>query len=89
MVFHDAITKSYVDRRISVAGAPFIGGSDDYAGLWSKHAGFKSGVVHDFSQAIKVDRGKRRLIVDQRAREATEARCKGKDLVLFVEAEKA
>ena len=88
VVFHDAITASYVRRSIQVAGAKFIGGSDEYAGLWAQHAGFSNGTVHDFNKAILVDRQQRRLIVDRNTPEASPGLCRGHDLVLFVEARK-
>lgn len=39
-VFHDAVTAHYPSNNIRPGGAPFISGSDDYASLWAKHAGF-------------------------------------------------
>lgn len=88
VVFHDAITATYVERKIQVAGAPFIGGSDEYATLWAEHAGFSKGKVHDFQQGIRVDRGQRRLVVNSDVPEASRLQCRGRDLVLFVEVEK-
>jgi len=49
VVFHDAISATYLTKRIQVAGAPFIGASDVYGELWGKHAGFLKSRVHDFS----------------------------------------
>lgn len=72
-VFHDAVSESYVagGRGPVVGGAPFIGGSDDYLGLWRRYAGFTgdklfntSTRVYDFSRAIRVDRRQRRLLID-------------------------
>merc|ERR1712146_858757 len=62
-VFHDAVSAAYVagGRGPVVGGAPFVGGSDDYLSLWSKHAGFASvnSRCYDFSDAIQVDRRNR------------------------------
>lgn len=87
VVFHDAISASYVQQRINVAGAPFLGGSDDYGGLWAQEAGFGKFFVHDFG-SLHVDRSRRRLVVDPRYAEATPERCAGRNLPLFVVAEK-
>lgn len=87
-VFHDACSKQYIDAGVVVGGAPFVGGSDEYAHLWKAHAGFGSSVVRDFNAAVKVDRANRRVIVDPRAPEATPAYCAGHNVVLFVEAVK-
>ncbi len=71
---------------MSVAGAPFIGASDEYVNMWRSIGGFGSGYAHDF-RAIKVDRARRRIDVDRRWPEATAARCAGQQVVLFVEVE--
>mmetsp|Transcript_23338 Transcript_23338/g.53280 ORF Transcript_23338/g.53280 Transcript_23338/m.53280 type:complete len:291 (-) Transcript_23338:68-940(-) len=86
ILFHDAITSDYLRARISVAGAPFLGGNDNYLGLWSTLAGFddaKRSVVLDFSRAIHVDRARRKLVVDDKFRADPEY-CRRKHLVLFV-----
>lgn len=89
LVFHDACSASYVahGRGPVVGGAPFIGGSDDYASMWRKHAGFSKAFVRNFD-SIRVDRRNRQLIVDDEYPEATEAQCRGRNVVLFVTAEK-
>lgn len=81
VVFHDAISASYLTAGIVVHGAPFIGGSDNYADLWGAH--FDTTVL-DMSLSVRVDRNKRNLIVDRSAI-ATPARVRGKNVVLFVE----
>lgn len=85
--FHDACSKTYVTKGISVAGAPFIGGSDEYTRLWADHAGFDAGYARDF-RSVAVDRRNRRVRVDPNVPEATPGRCRGRDVVLFVEAQK-
>jgi methyltransferase (TIGR00027 family) len=85
--FMDAITRNYVNAGIVVAGARFVGGSDDYLGLWKRLAGFGSGIVHDFSRGIRVDRARRALAVDRR-QQLTPQMCRNRDLVLFVTVEK-
>lgn len=89
VVFHDAISKSYLRSRIVVAGAPFIGGSDDYKGLWMQRAGFfgKDSWVYSFS-SVHIDRRQRRLWIDYGAPEATPGFCAGHSEVLFVVVEK-
>jgi len=86
-VFHDAITHTHLGSRISVAGAPFIGGSDDYGLLWAKHAGFTSTYVRGLD-SIWVDRRHRRLGYDERVPELTSERCRYRNYVLFVTAAK-
>jgi len=86
-VFHDAITASYVKQRVVVGGAPFIGGSDDYAALWHQEAGFQRTDVIDFNERVKVDRANRRLQVFN-GYSLTERDCRGRHLALFVESEK-
>jgi len=86
-VFHDAISRSYVKTGVSVAGAKFVGSSDDYARLWADVAGFQKSYVSDMN-AISLDRENRRLYFDRRVPEATPSRCYGRNVVLFVEAEK-
>lgn len=86
-VFHDAISAEEVKSRIVVAGAPFLGGSDDYGGLWRDEAGFhRSDVIH-FKRDIHVDRKRRRLEVFD-GPSLTERDCRGQRLPLFVTAEK-
>ena len=89
VVFHDAVSANYVagGRGPVVGGAPFIGGSDDYKGMWREHAGFGEGYARDFS-SIKVDRAQRKLRFDDGVAEATPARCRGNSVVLFVVAQK-
>ena len=89
LVFHDACSASYVagGRGPVVGGAPFIGGSDDYAGMWHKHAGFSSAYVRNFD-SVRIDRRNRRLLIDDEQPEATPAQCRGRNVVLFVTAEK-
>jgi len=86
-VFHDACSAKYMTNGIVVGGAPFIGGSDEYARLWAEHAGFASSYVRDF-RSISVDRASRGVKIDARMPEATPKACAGRDVVLFVEAEK-
>lgn len=88
VVFHDAITASYVKVGIAPGGAPFVSGSDDYAKLWAEHGGFRTTFVRNF-QSVHVDRSSRSLILsDEKEARATPAVCRGKELVLFVESEK-
>jgi len=84
--FMDAISESYVHARIAVAGAPFVGGSDDYADFWAREAGFGKTFVHDFQRSVYVDRANRRLVVYRE--EATPRVCNRRERVLFVETEK-
>lgn len=87
-VFHDAVTAHYVRAGIAPGGAPFISGSDDYGQLWKEHAGFDASFVRNFG-AVKVDRRRRHLALDSGpTSEATPLVCRGRDIVLFVEAEK-
>jgi methyltransferase (TIGR00027 family) len=86
-VFHDSISRHYVRAGIAPAGAPFVSGSDDYGKLWQEMAGFNKSFVRDFG-SIRVDRRSRSLLLDQRDAEARPEICRGRDLVLFVEAEK-
>ena len=90
VVFHDAVSANYVagGRGPVVGGAPFIGGSDDYRRLWAEHAGFDAGYARDF-RSVSVDRRQRRVRVDPHVPEATPLRCRGRDVVLFVEAQKS
>ena len=83
VVFHDAITASYLQQGIAVHGAPFIGGSDDYAALWGAEFDTK---VLDMARSVRVDRANRRLVVDLSSTQAlvTPARAKGNNIVLFV-----
>lgn len=41
-MFSDVVSAEYVRGGMGpvVGGAPFIGGSDDYVGLWREHGGF-------------------------------------------------
>lgn len=90
VVFHDAVTASYVQAGISPGGAPFISGSDDYARLWSEHGGFASCSVRNF-KSLSIDRRARCLARRDDAKTNMSARpedCRGRNLVLFVEAEK-
>lgn len=82
VVFHDAISATYLRENIAVHGAPFIGGSDDYAEMWGV-ANFDTTVL-DMSYSVRVDRANRGLIVD-RSETATPARIRGRNVVLFVE----
>lgn len=88
-VFHDACSASYVSGGGGpvVGGAKFIGGSDDYGGLWATHAGFTDGYVRNF-ESVGLDRGRRRLVIDSNHPEASPTQCHGKRVVLFVTAEK-
>ena len=88
-VFHDAVSANYVrgGRGPVVGGAPFIGGSDNYGRMWAEHAGFHKALVRDF-ESIRVDRANRRLDIDEKYPEATESRCQGRNVVLFVTVEK-
>jgi methyltransferase (TIGR00027 family) len=82
VVFHDAISATYLREGIAVHGAPFIGASDDYAEMWGA-ANFNTTVL-DMNYSVRVDRRKRGLIVD-RSQIATPARIRGRNVVLFVE----
>ena len=70
-----------------VAGAKFIGGSDDYGKLWATAGGFEKTFAHDF-ESVRVDRRRRGLAIDQGVAEATAQRCRGRNVVLFVTAER-
>merc|ERR1712146_491400 len=76
-VFHDAISAHYITAGIAVAGAPFIGGSDEYGKLWAQHAGFDTGFVRDF-RSVSVDRARRSVVVDPRVPESTPASLAGR-----------
>lgn len=86
-VFHDACSARYVSAGIVVGGARFVGGSDDYGKLWAQYAGFDASIVYDFN-AIIVDRYHQYVMFNRRAPLATPQHCAGRDVVLFVEAEK-
>eukprot|EP00971_Amphidinium_carterae_P288550 5729578-Amphidinium_carterae.2 len=64
---------------INVMGAPFIGGTDSYAMLWSEEGGFQA-TLYDF-QSVVVDRAQRVLRLSSRAGmgRCTEAMLRGKD----------
>ena len=83
--FHDACSLTYVSKGINVAGARFIGGSDDYRGLWAEHAGFSRSFARDFN-SVRVNRARRSLEIDHSVPEATAKVCRGRNVVLFVEA---
>ena len=85
-LFADACTARYPEQGISIHGARFVGGSDDYAALLDKHADFRETRIHDFSSSIDVDRSKRELVV--RNQFLTPAEMRGKLTVLFIESEK-
>lgn len=88
VVFHDAITQSQVASGIEVAGAKFVGGSDDYGSMWGYEAGFWRTYVRNFD-SIWVDRRQRSLWMDNRSwAEATPQRCWGQKFTLFVQSEK-
>ena len=89
-VFHDAVSASYVDggRGPVVGGAKFIGGSDAYGTLWATHGGFDRAHARDFT-SISVDRKARAVAIDPRVPEATADVCRGRQVVLFVTAEKS
>lgn len=87
-VFHDAITHTHVSSGIVVGGAPFVGGSDDYAGMWAQEAGFHKTSVRSIDR-FWVDRRNRRLVVDDSpSAEATAQVCRHQKLCLFVQSEK-
>jgi len=86
-VFHDSITASYVSAGIAPGGAPFVSGSDDYAGLWREEAGFDTTFVRDFS-TVSVNRSTRSLQFGSGG-ELPPAKCRGRDRVLFVTSEKS
>ena len=90
VVFHDACSATYVrgGRGPVVGGAPFIGGSDSYSALWAQEGGFGRNYVYDFGEAISVDRRQRRVVVDDRVPEATPEQVAGRNVVLFVVAQK-
>ena len=89
VVFHDACSASYVrgGRGPVVGGAPFIGGSDNYAALWAQEGGFARTYVHNF-ESFSVDRRNRRVVIDDRVPEATPNQVAGRNVVLFVVAQK-
>merc|ERR1712070_396169 len=84
-VFHDAISASYLDAGVVVMGAPFIGGSDEYAGLWATDAGFTAGTVYNFEEFV-VDRKARALKSRLGVPRPTPQSLRGRRVVLFVEA---
>ena len=88
-VFHDACSANYVrgGRGPVVGGAPFIGGSDNYAQLWAQEGGFARCYVHNF-ESFSVDRRNRRVMIDDRVPEATPKQVAGRNVVLFVVAQK-
>lgn len=88
-VFHDACSASYVagGRGPVVGGAPFLGGSDEYGLLWKSHAGFDTSFVRNF-EALSIDRKARSVAIDSSYPEASAQVCRGKNLILFVTAEK-
>lgn len=87
-VFHDSITQSYSLQGIAPGGAPFISGSDDYAGKWHDDAGFDTAFVRNFD-SIRVDRDRRRLQLGASSKaDAAPSLCEGRNIVLFVTAEK-
>lgn len=88
VVFHDAISASYVQVGVRVAGEPFISGSDDYSGLWSEHGGFRrNSRAIDFS-SIHMNRKTRSLDVDETRPLVTPAIGRGRNIVIFFQAEK-
>lgn len=88
VVFHDAITHTHVASRIVVGGAPFVGGSDDYAGMWAKESGFRNTSVRAIDR-FWVDRRNRRLMSDDSQQaQATIDVCRNQKLCLFVQTEK-
>jgi len=88
VVFHDACSRTQTASGIVVGGARFVGGSDDYAGMWSQEGGFSNTFVRRFD-SIWVDRRQRALTFDNRPwAEATVQRIQGKALTLFVQSEK-
>lgn len=89
VVFHDAISKTYESVGISVAGARFLGGSDDYIELWAELGGFKSqkSALRTIDDVI-VDRRNRRLQYEPANSEAVKRMCKGQSVCLFVEVHK-
>jgi methyltransferase (TIGR00027 family) len=88
VVFHDAITRSYVSSGVVVGGARFVGGSDDYAGMWAREAGFGNTYVRKMD-SMWVDRRHRMLKFDNRPwAEATPDQCRGQNLAVFVQSEK-
>lgn len=89
VVFHDAISKTYERERISVAGANFQDGSDDYLELWSNLGGFDPDRASLRSiDSVRVDREHRRLNLDPVNNGNLKKRCLGKNVVLFVEVQK-
>jgi len=84
--FHDAVSAHYIQAGIAPGGAPFISGSDQYKKLWSEFGGFEA-CVYDF-KTIRVNRRNRRL-ESGKAQEVGPEECRGRDVVLFVEAVKA
>lgn len=88
VVFHDAISASYVSKRISVAGAPFVGGLDDYLGFWRQQGGFagEQSAARNINE-LRVDRWHGQLSVwPPRSEEVVRACARGEDVTMFVEA---
>merc|ERR1712194_943740 len=87
VVFHDAISATYVEQRISIRGATFVGGSDDYLGDWARYGGFQSvnrNAVRSIDQ-VQVDRVGKKLVLSTPDNERMKRKCKGNNVVLFVE----
>jgi len=87
VVFHDCISKA-LENQISVHGAPFIGGSDDYARLWREEGGFGNTFVRKIG-SVWIDRASRTLGMeaDELSR-ADPRKIAGKGETLLVEARK-
>eukprot|EP00747_Dinoflagellata_sp_TGD_P205620 gnl/TRDRNA2_/TRDRNA2_79350_c0_seq2.p1 gnl/TRDRNA2_/TRDRNA2_79350_c0~~gnl/TRDRNA2_/TRDRNA2_79350_c0_seq2.p1 ORF type:complete len:339 (-),score=52.69 gnl/TRDRNA2_/TRDRNA2_79350_c0_seq2:547-1563(-) len=90
VVFHDAISKTYERQRISVAGAPFIGGSDEYIELWAELGGFdpKLSSLRSIDD-VWVDRQNRTLELRPADNKGLKQWCRGRNVVLFVEVQKS
>eukprot|EP00854_Cymbomonas_tetramitiformis_P001393 gene1393-1996_t len=87
-LFHDAVSRSYVDAKVVVAGEPFISGSDDYPRLWQKYGFGKNSRAINFEH-IRVNRSTRKLDVSPgTSSEVDPARARGQLIVIFFHAEK-
>ena len=76
-----------------VGGAPFIGGSDDYVGLWREHGGFngQGSFARNFN-SVKVDKSPgaaNKLVLSQGPQaEARPQNCQDQAVFMFVTVEK-
>jgi methyltransferase (TIGR00027 family) len=85
-LWHDAFSKTSVDRGMSFHGVPFVGGLNDYDELWSSN-GFDFAEVLDADGAW-IDRSKQTMQIDRRYRWTAE-QLHGRPALLFVRAWKS